>query len=66
VNHMLCLIQDNAVDLQSMCNGLLVRNNGPSAFPSAEHCQDQLQIPPSVTATTYTKFHIHNIVGVLH
>jgi len=63
---MLYHTQDNAVDLQSVRNGLLVRNNGPSAFHSAEHCQDQLQIPQSVTAATYTKFHAQNIAGVLH
>jgi len=62
---MLYLTQDNAVDLHSVRNRLLVRNNESLAFPSAEHCQDQLQIPRSVTAATYTKFHTHNIVGVL-
>ena len=63
---MLYLSQDNAADLQSVCNGLLVRNNGLLAFSSVEHCQDQLQISQSVTTDTYTKFHTQNIAGVLH
>jgi hypothetical protein len=62
---MLCHTQDNAADLQSERNGLLIRNNGTSAFHSAEHCQDQLQIPQSVTEATYTKFHAQNIADVL-
>jgi hypothetical protein len=63
---MLYLTQDNAVALQSVGNGVLVGNNGSSAFPSAKHCEDQLQIPQSVTAATYAKFHTQNMVGVLH
>ena len=43
------LTQGHAVDLHSVCGGLLDTNKGRSASPSANHCQGQMQNRQSVT-----------------
>jgi hypothetical protein len=60
----LCLTQENAVDLHSASGGLKLSNKGQSTFLRANHCQGQLQTPQSVTVDTPPLVCVSLLAGV--